>query len=189
MVDIQDILNAGKVIPVLAYNGVDEAVRHPTALEAIKAVQNDLPNDAYVGVGTIMNPSLLKAAMDTGACFGVSPGLTPALAKAIKNSGWAFLPGTATLSEAMSAHYEGFNVLKFFPASASGGPSFLKAAGAVLPNVQYCPTGGVNPSNAQEYLSLGNVPVVGGSWIVARDSDGNVDQAKTGEKASALNKI
>jgi 2-dehydro-3-deoxyphosphogluconate aldolase/(4S)-4-hydroxy-2-oxoglutarate aldolase len=204
MTDLQTILDAGKVIPVLAYNSIDEALktsrtlydagirvfeitlRHPIALEAITAVISDLPDDAHVGVGTIINPKLLDASMATGARFGVSPGLTPALRDALSHHDWPFLPGVATLSEAMTAHDMGFKVLKFFPASIIGGPDFLKAAGAVLPDVQFCPTGGINPGNARTYLALKNIPVVGGSWIVVRGKDGRVDQEKTREQALLL---
>lgn len=204
---LQDIIKAGKVIPVLAFSSVEEAIsvcrclyeenvrvfeitlRHPTAIDQIKAVNNDLPNDAYVGVGTILNVSLLKDAMATGACFGVSPGLTPALAKAVIDAKWAFLPGIATLSEAMKAQEYGFKMLKFFPANVSGGAGFLKAAQAVLRDVQFCPTGGVSPDNARDYLALDNTPVVGGSWMIVKDKSGQVDIKETRIKARALQTI
>lgn len=204
---VDDIFNAGPVIPVLAYTSVDEAVetsetlyragirvfeitlRHKTALAGIEAVAKALPADAMVGAGTIMNPDDLIRAIDAGVGFGISPGLTPDLAAAVLRSKLPFLPGTATISEAMTASDYGFKALKFFPASASGGAPYLKAAGAVLPAVRFCPTGGISPANKDEYLALSNVPVVGGSWIVVRGSDGKIDQEKTFENASLVAKI
>ena len=198
---LAEVFAAGPVIPVLAFQSEEEAVatsrtlyeagmrvfeitlRHPTALAQIKAVIDDLPNDAMVGVGTVMNPSLAAAAFDTGAVFGVSPGLTDALADKVIDMKWGFLPGVATLSEAMSAVNRGFSNLKFFPAEASGGAAFLKAAGAVLADTNFCPTGGVTPDNAGDYLALSHVPVVGGSWIVKRGADGAVDHDATAKAA------
>lgn len=207
MTNLNEILEAGKVIPVLAFTGLDEALltcrtlydaglrvfeitlRHETALEVIRAVIADLPGDAYVGVGTVMTPALLQAAIDTGASFGVSPGLTPELAEAVRKSGWAFLPGVSTVSEAMVARSAGFSVLKFFPAEASGGVDFLKSAKAVLNDIKFCPTGGIKPANAGAYLSLDNVPVVGGSWMVVRDGNGLIDQKKTRDKTLEIRHI
>lgn len=207
MTHVNDVLNASPVMPVLAYNGVDEAVevssllfecgvrvfeitlRHETALEAIKQVKAALPGDAIVGAGTILSPDLAKAARNAGAAFGVSPGLTKELGTAVRAMGWAFLPGISTISEAMAARDMGFEALKFFPASVSGGPGFLKAAGAVLPDIQFCPTGGITPETASDYLTLGNVPTVGGSWVTPRGADGSIDLDKTKEHAIAIQKL
>ncbi len=194
---IQACFEQTAVIPVLGFESVEEAVtisrilyeqgmkvleitlRHPTALDAIRAVIADLPDDAIVGAGTVMGPELAEMVVGAGAAFGVSPGLTPALAAKVKELDLAFLPGVATLSEAMNAVSLGFTHLKFFPATASGGVDFLKAAGAVLPEVQFCPTGGINPNNAAEFLALKNVPAVGGSWLTPRDATGKMDAAAT----------
>ncbi|MFQ5534937.1 MAG: bifunctional 4-hydroxy-2-oxoglutarate aldolase/2-dehydro-3-deoxy-phosphogluconate aldolase [Sphingomonadales bacterium] len=200
---ISDIFKAGRVIPVLSFQDVGEALlasrtlydagmrvfeitlRHESALASLRAVYQDLPADAIVGAGTVMSPSAVNAAMDAGAAFGVSPGLTPALTEAVQARDWPFLPGVATISEAMLAHDQGFKALKFFPASTSGGPGFLKAAGAVLPELRFCPTGGISPDNAEAYLANANTPVVGGSWIVTRADDGRIDLETTREKAVA----
>ena len=207
MTSIDQILNASKVMPVLAFKSVEEAVttcealyecgvrvfeitlRHDTALDAIKAVKVSLPADAMVGAGTILTPDLAKAAKNAGAVFGVSPGLTKELGTAIRAMGWSFLPGVSTLSEAMEATNMGFEALKFFPASACGGPGFLKAAGAVLPSTLFCPTGGITADTAGDYLSLGNVPVVGGSWVTPRGADGAIDLASTRECALAIKSL
>ncbi|NVJ98020.1 MAG: bifunctional 4-hydroxy-2-oxoglutarate aldolase/2-dehydro-3-deoxy-phosphogluconate aldolase [Alphaproteobacteria bacterium] len=192
MTDVVKVLEVSPVIPVLAFKSAEEAVevcrvlfdeglkvleitlRHETALDAIKAVCADLPNDAIVGAGTVITPELAKAAMVAGAEFGVSPGLTEELAKAVKALDWAFLPGVATLSEAMQAREWGFSALKFFPASLSGGPGFLKAVGSVLPDLTFCPTGGISADTAPEYRALKNVATVGGSWITPRGRDGKI---------------
>ena len=180
MSDIHSILAMGEAVEVsraLFESGVrvlEITLRHETALEAIEAVAKALP-DAVVGAGTIISPHQLQQVIDAGATFGVSPGLTPALAKAIKARDWPFLPGTATISEAMAAAEYGFDAVKFFPAEQSGGAGFLKGAGAVLPGLTYCPTGGINLAKAPDYLKLKNVACVGGSWLTPRGADGRID--------------
>lgn len=203
MTSVQDVLSQSPVMPVLAFESVEEALevcrvlynagmrvfeitlRHETALDAIKAVKADLADDAIVGAGTILSPDLAKAARNAGAAFGVSPGLTKELGSSVRAMGWAFLPGVSTLSEAMVARDMGFSALKFFPASLSGGPGFLKAAGSVLPDIQFCPTGGISAATAPDYLTLANVPTVGGSWITPRSDDGKIDLNRVRELASA----
>ena len=207
MTSVHDVLSQSPVMPVLAFKSVDEALdvcrvlydvgvrvfeitlRHDTALDAIKAVKADLAADAIVGAGTILSPDLAKVARNAGAAFGVSPGLTKELGSAVRAMGWAFLPGVATLSEAMAARDMGFNALKFFPAALSGGPGFLKAAASVLPDIQFCPTGGVSAATAPDYLALANVSTVGGSWITPRGSDGKIDMAIARDLASAAMKL
>ena len=194
----------GKVIPVLSYRSVSEAVqttqtlydaglrifeitlRHPTALESIQALVTSLPDDAIVGAGTVLTPRQADQARSAGAHFGVSPGLSPALAQAVNELDWPFLPGIATVTEAMSAWNNGFTSVKFFPAEASGGRAFLKAAGAVLPDLSFCQTGGVTAQNAADYLALENVPVVGGSWMINRGPSGDIDQSSTSTLAKAI---
>lgn len=202
MTSVEDVLSKSPVIPVLAFKSVDEALivcralyevgvrvfeitlRHETALDAIKAVKTDLPGDAMIGAGTVLSPDLAKVARNAGAVFGVSPGLTEELGGAVRAMGWAFLPGVATLSEAMAAQDMKFTALKFFPASISGGPGFLKAAGSVLPDIQFCPTGGISAETASEYLALSNVPCVGGSWLTPRGEDGEIDLSVVRVRAS-----
>lgn len=207
MAHVNDVLTAASVMPVLAFKSVDEAVevssllyecgvrvfeitlRHETALDAIKHVKASLPADAIVGAGTILSPDLAKSARNAGAAFGVSPGLTKELGTAVRAMGWPFLPGVSTISEAMAARDMGFDALKFFPASVSGGPGFLKAASAVLPDIRFCPTGGITAATASEYLDLPNVPTVGGSWVTPRGEDGSIGLAETKARAEALNAI
>jgi len=202
MTSVEDVLSKSRVMPVLAFKSVEEALsvcrvlydagvrvfeitlRHDTALDAIRAVKADLANDAIVGAGTILSPDLAKVARNAGAVFGVSPGLTKELGSSVRAMGWAFLPGVATLSEAMAARDMKFTALKFFPASLSGGPNFLKAAGSVLPDIQFCPTGGISEATAPEYLALDNVPVVGGSWLTPRNESGEIDLAVVQDRTS-----
>jgi len=193
MSDVLAVLKKSPVIPVLAFKSAQEAVdvcrvlfdeglsvleitlRHESALAAINAVKEDLPADACVGAGTVITPALAEAAIEAGAEFGVSPGLTPELAAAVKKLNWPFLPGIATLSEAMQAREWGFTELKFFPANISGGTGFLKAVGSVLPDLTFCPTGGISVDTAPDYRALPNVATVGGSWITPRGRDGSID--------------
>jgi len=202
MVTVEQVMKMGPVIPVLAFKSAEEAVgvcralyeagirvfeitlRHESALDAIKAVKADLPDDAIVGAGTVLSPELAKAAVDAGCAFGVSPGLTPALAEAVKALNFPFLPGVATISEAMQAREWGFTALKFFPASVSGGPAFLKAVHSVLPDLIFCPTGGIKAGTAADYRAVPSVVTVGGSWLTPRSSDGSIDLTTVKELAA-----
>jgi 2-dehydro-3-deoxyphosphogluconate aldolase/(4S)-4-hydroxy-2-oxoglutarate aldolase len=132
----------------------------------------------HVGAGTLLNPGDVSAALEAGATFGVSPGATDRLLDAAETEGLPLLPGAATATEAMRLLERGYSVQKFFPAEASGGAGALKSIGAPIPQVSFCPTGGVSLANAQDYLGLPNVLCVGGSWVApsslvaARDWDG-----------------
>ncbi|RMB07732.1 bifunctional 4-hydroxy-2-oxoglutarate aldolase/2-dehydro-3-deoxy-phosphogluconate aldolase [Eilatimonas milleporae] len=200
---IDDILKVSPVIPVLSFRAVDEAVsvcrclyeeglkvleitlRHPAAVDCIRAVRADLPDDTIVGAGTILDSDRAWEAHNAGATFGVSPGLTKTLGDTVKAMDWPFLPGIATLSEAMMAKEHGFTALKFFPAEISGGIGFLKAVGSVLPELTFCPTGGVTGATAASYLALKNVAAVGGSWLTERNKAGEIDPAIVRTKAAA----
>ena len=182
MTSARDIVTRGPLIPVLTIadpahatpvaealvaGGVtvlEVTLRTPAALEAIAEIVRTCPA-ATVGAGTIRDADQLAAAIGAGAAFGVSPGTTPRLAAAVAESGLAFLPGVATASEAMALAERGFDVVKFFPAEAAGGTSTLRAWQAPLPELRFCPTGGVSRDNAGDYLALANVACVGGSWI------------------------
>ncbi len=139
-------------------------LRSAAALDAIAAIRDRVP-DAVVGVGTVRTPQQLDAAVHAGARFGVSPGLAEDLALAARASGIPFLPGVSTASEAMRAAELGFLVQKLFPAEAVGGAALLKAWHGPLPDLIFCPTGGIHAGNAARYLALPNVGCVGGSWL------------------------
>lgn len=179
---IQDICAAAPVIPVLTINSIEDSVplaqalvsgglpvleitlRTGIALEAITAIRNTCP-DAIVGAGTIRSPDHVKQCIDAGAQFGVSPGSPKALVKSLDVQSFPFLPGCATPTEAMELVAQGFSYLKFFPAEAAGGVAMLKSMASPLPDIKFCPTGGIGPDNARDYLMLPNVVTIGGSWV------------------------
>lgn len=181
---VERVMRLAPVIPVLVIEEIDHALpiaealvagglpalevtlRTPCAIEAIK-VMKQVPG-AVVGAGTVLTPDDLARSIDAGAEFIVSPGLTPRLAEAALKSGVPFLPGTANASDVMLAMEWGFDRLKFFPAMAAGGPPALKAISAPLAAARFCPTGGVTPENAPEWLALDAVLCVGGSWMVPK---------------------
>ena len=185
MSQVQNMLQGTTVIPVLAFTEVAPTLRmiermlgaglkvieltrrSDVARETLRQAKAAFGADGIIGMGTIMTPDQLAESNDDGADFGVSPGLTPSLTTAIQASALPFLPGTSTVSEAMRAREAGFDVVKFFPAEQSGGAGYLKAMGAVLPDLKVCPTGGVSDKNAQDYLALPNVICVGASALSA----------------------
>lgn len=142
---------------------LEVTLRTPAALAVIREIAT--VKGGVVGAGTLITPDDVKAAKDAGAMFGVSPGATDELLAACEAEDLPLLPGAATATEAMRLLARGYDVLKFFPAEAAGGAPALKAIGAPLPQISFCPTGGVNPANAQAYLSLSNVICAGGSWV------------------------
>ena len=145
-------------LPVL-----EVTLRTAAALDVIQAMTS-VPG-AFVGAGTVLNAEDVHRAHRAGATFAVSPGLTDALIAPCEECGLPLLPGVATASEAMQARDAGYQMLKFFPAGPAGGPNYLKALGGPLPGLRFCPTGGVTPENAIDYLALPNVVCVGGSWV------------------------
>ena len=183
--NILAVMRVGPVIPVLVIEDLAQAVplaqalvaggvrvlevtlRTPVALAAIRAMADEVP-EAIVGVGTLTRPEDFSEARDAGACFGVSPGLTPALIEAAKESGLPLLPGVMTPSEVMTARAAGFHQLKLFPAQPAGGIDMLKALAGPFPDVIFCPTGGISAETAPEFLALPNVGCVGGSWLTPK---------------------
>ena len=143
---------------------IEITLRTAAALDAIRAIAAEVAG-AAVGVGTVLRAADLAAAEKAGACFAVSPGTTPHLLDAAQHSALPLLPGAATASEAMYLLERGYRFAKCFPASAVGGVTLLKALASPLPQLRFCPTGGITPQNALEYLALPNVTCVGGSWL------------------------
>jgi 2-dehydro-3-deoxyphosphogluconate aldolase / (4S)-4-hydroxy-2-oxoglutarate aldolase len=148
---------------------IEIALRTQAALDGIKAIAENVP-DAHVGAGTIREPAQGKAAVAAGARFVVSPGATRLLLDASNDWGVPYLPGAATPSEMMQLAERGITFIKLFPAEAVGGVKLLKSLAAPLQELQFCPTGGVQPSNASNYLALPNVTCVGGSWMVPQSA-------------------
>ncbi|PZO77926.1 MAG: keto-deoxy-phosphogluconate aldolase [Mesorhizobium amorphae] len=164
------ITDAAKAVPLaraLARGGlplIEITLRTEAALEAIRRASAEVP-EAVVGAGTILSPAQYREAADAGARFIVSPGTTPSLLAEAETSVVPFLPGAVTASEVMAAREAGLSFLKFFPAEQSGGASFLKALSSPIPDIRFCPTGGITSANASSYLTLPNVACVGGSWV------------------------
>lgn len=168
---VQDARHARPLSEALVSGGLpmlEVTLRTPAALEVIREMA-DVPG-GIVGAGTLLTPDDVAAAVAAGARFGVSPGATPRLIAACAEAGLPLLPGAATASEVMALMEAGFTLAKFFPAEASGGAPALKAIGAPLPQMQFCPTGGVGPTNAMDYLRLKNVVCAGGSWVAPSDA-------------------
>jgi 2-dehydro-3-deoxyphosphogluconate aldolase/(4S)-4-hydroxy-2-oxoglutarate aldolase len=132
---------------------------------------------AQVGAGTVLSAHDAARARAAGAGFAVSPGATDTLIAACAAQGLPLLPGAATATEVMALLEKGYRTMKFFPAGPAGGPAMLKALGGPLPQVTFCPTGGVSPGNAADYLSLSNVACVGGSWVAPTEAMANGDWA------------
>lgn len=143
---------------------IELTLRTPVAFEAIAAIRRELP-EAWVGAGTVLNATDAQRAADAGALFAVSPGYTPAVHAACERLHLPWLPGVATASEVMQALDAGLSRLKFFPAVPAGGAPLLRAWAAPLPQARFCPTGGIDPGNAAQFLRLPNVACVGGSWL------------------------
>ena len=180
-----DIMHSASVIPVIAIDDPEHAVPLAKALVAggIRVLEVTLRTQyglgairamaqvegAIVGVGTLTQADEVAAARDAGAVFGVSPGLTPALIEGARKSGLPLLPGCMTPSEVMAAREAGFKQLKLFPAVPAGGVGMLKAIGGPLPDITFCPTGGISIETAPQFLALKNVACVGGSWLTPAD--------------------
>lgn len=190
-----DLVAHGPVIPVIVLQREQDAVplaeallaggvkvlevtlRTPAALACIEAIARAVP-EAIVGAGTLRSVADAEAALDAGARFGVSPGYRSDLGHACRNLGLPLLPGVASASEVMAANDGGYDFLKFFPASAAGGVPMLKALAGPFPDIVFCPTGGITPENAAQYLSAPNVKVCGGSWLTPADAVAAGDWAR-----------
>lgn len=180
---IDEILEKATVIPVIEVEALASAaplaralkqvrvveltLRTPCALDALEAMKDAAP-ELIVGMGTIRTAADIERALAAGADFLVSPGATVPLLAALEQSGAPALPGVATASEAMTARAAGFRAMKFFPAEAAGGIAWLKTLAGPLPDLVFCPTGGIGAEMAPDYLALPNVACVGGSWIATR---------------------
>ncbi|WP_250458602.1 bifunctional 4-hydroxy-2-oxoglutarate aldolase/2-dehydro-3-deoxy-phosphogluconate aldolase [Microbulbifer litoralis] len=182
--NLSAVLEQAGVVPVLVIDKVEDALplaealvegglnvleitlRTEAALAAVEEIARHLP-DAHVGTGTVLNGDDIQRSVDAGASFLVSPGATGSLLDAAEKTEVPLLPGAANPSEVMRLLERGYRYQKFFPAQAAGGVPMLKSIGGPLAQVQFCPTGGVGPGNAADYLALPNVVCVGGSWMAA----------------------
>ncbi len=167
---IEDAARARPLAEALVAGGLpvlEVTLRTPAALDAIRAMAQ-VPG-AIVGAGTLLGPDDVAAAQAAGAVFGVSPGATTRLLDAAESAGLPLLPGAATASEIMALYERGYSVQKFFPAEAAGGVPALRAIAGPIPQVRFCPTGGIGADTAARWLALGNVLCVGGSWVAPAD--------------------
>src|SRR3954471_12986419 len=167
---------------------IEVTLRTKPAVAAIAKIAAEVP-DGIVGVGTVTRAGDIAAAISAGAKYLVSPGTPAELAAALADASVPVLPGCATVSEAMALSARGFKVLKFFPAEASGGIAWLKSVAAPLPDLKFCPTGGIDGKNIAAYLGCPNVLAVGGSWVAPKDAIAAGDFArvtKLARDASAL---
>ena len=183
----QDVFSQGPVVPVLVIKDVKHAVplakaliaggirvlevtlRAEAALDVIKAIATEVP-DAIIGAGTVTNAKQLAEVEAAGAMFAISPGMTSDLLDAGNKGGISLIPGISSISELMRGIDFGYTHFKFFPAEASGGVKAIKAIGGPFPDIAFCPTGGISPTNYLEYLSLPNVRCAGGSWLAPDDA-------------------
>jgi len=178
-----DLLSGIRALPVVAIDSVDDAVpladalalgglpaievtlRTPVAFDAIAKLQKERPK-LLIGAGTITSGAQMKTCAALGVKFAISPGLTPALLEIAHELKMPYLPGTATASDVMTGIQHGWSEFKFFPAEAAGGPDMLKSWAGPFPDIRFCPTGGINAQNAESYMALPNVVMVGSSSMM-----------------------
>lgn len=199
---LRDLLGKVRVVPVVTLHRAEPAaplaralaagglpvievtLRSPAALEAIAAIAREVPG-AVVGAGSLRTPAQIVEAQAAGARFGVSPGHTAALLDAAEAAGVSYLPGAASASEAMALFARGYDLVKWFPAGPLGGTATLRALAAPLPEIAFCPTGGVGPDNLADYLACPNVACVGGSWLAPAELVAAADWAEIEARARA----
>lgn len=188
----QTVFAASPVVPVMVIERLENALpmakallaggisvfeitlRTDCALDAIRTIAEAMP-EAMVGAGTVLTAKQYDDAVAAGAKFAISPGMTPALLNHAKNGNAPLIPGVATPSEIMQAMELGYTDLKFFPAETNGGAKALAAIAAALPQISFCPTGGINPANVEQYTALKCVATVGGSWMLPKTLTDNGD--------------
>ena len=197
---LRQIMTRARVLPVLKIADADHAVplaralaagglsvlevtlRTEAALDAIERIARAVP-EVTIGAGTLTRPEDFARVAAAGGSFAVSPGFSPRLADAARDAGLPFLPGVMTPSEAMAARDHGCDSLKLFPAVPAGGLALLKAIRGPLPELAFCPTGGLGPNNFREYLELPNVLCVGGSWVAPSSAVADGDWSRITELA------
>lgn len=167
VIALHDVAHAVPLAHALLAGGIDVmeiTLRTPQGLAAIAAVARHVP-EMHVGAGTVTRAAEVAQVVDAGATFALSPGCTAALVAAIDHAQLPFIPGVMTPSEVMTARDWGFTLMKLFPAAQAGGLAMLQALNGPLPDVRFCPTGGVSLSNLPDFLALPNVAMAGGSWL------------------------
>ncbi|MFD7459134.1 MULTISPECIES: bifunctional 4-hydroxy-2-oxoglutarate aldolase/2-dehydro-3-deoxy-phosphogluconate aldolase [unclassified Streptomyces] len=175
--DAADAVPLARALVAGGLPAIEVTLRTPGALPAIRAIADAVP-EAVVGAGTVITPGQADEAVAAGARFLVSPGWTDVLLAAMRGSGVPFLPGVSTTSEVVALLERGVREMKFFPAEAAGGTAYLRSLSGPLPQARFCPTGGIGPASAPDYLALPNVGCVGGSWMLPADAVAARDWAR-----------
>jgi len=201
-----DLAGHGPVIPVIVIDRLEDAVplaealvaggvrvlevtlRTAVALRCMEAIAKTVP-EAIVGAGTVRSVADVQAAKNAGCQFAVSPGYLPAIGRACRDVNLPWLPGVATGSEVMEANADGHSFLKLFPATAVGGIALLKSLAGPFADVMFCPTGGITPQTAPDFLGLPNVPVCGGSWLTPADAIATKDWARITQLAREAQRL
>ncbi|MFF9025877.1 bifunctional 4-hydroxy-2-oxoglutarate aldolase/2-dehydro-3-deoxy-phosphogluconate aldolase [Streptomyces eurythermus] len=184
LADAADAVPLARALVAGGLPAIEVTLRTPAALEAIRAIAGEVP-EAVVGAGTVVTPEQVGEVTAAGARFLVSPGWTESLLTAMRASGVPYLPGVSTASEVVALLERGVREMKFFPAQAAGGTAYLRSLAGPLPQARFCPTGGIGPATAPEYLSLPNVGCVGGSWMVPAEAVAARDWDRIEELARA----
>jgi 2-dehydro-3-deoxyphosphogluconate aldolase/(4S)-4-hydroxy-2-oxoglutarate aldolase len=187
---VENAASAADLARALVAGGLpalEVTLRTTAALDVIREMAS--VEGGVVGAGTLLTPADVVAAKEAGALFGVTPGTTDRLIDAALDAELPLLPGAATATEALRLLERGFSIQKFFPAEASGGVPALKSIGAPMPQIRFCPTGGVTLKNAPDYLALSNTICVGGSWVAPKDAVDAQDWARITELAAEASKL
>jgi len=197
----KELFAMGPIVPVLVIKDVEDALpiaeallkadvkvlevtlRTPAALDVISRIAKELP-EAIIGSGTVTNRDMLQRSYDAGAKFAISPGLTKDLLQAGNEGNIALIPGISSISELMDGLDYGYDHLKFFPAEASGGVKAIQSIGGPFADIRFCPTGGINLKNVNNYLALNNVACCGGSWLVSDEIVATKNWSKITELAN-----
>jgi 2-dehydro-3-deoxyphosphogluconate aldolase / (4S)-4-hydroxy-2-oxoglutarate aldolase len=188
---LNDAAHAVPLAHALLEGGIDVmeiTLRSNVALQSMEAVARAVPQ-MHLGAGTVTRAAEVAQVIAAGASFALSPGCTDDLVRAVREANLPFIPGVMTPGEVMRARDHGFTLMKLFPASQAGGIGMLKALGAPLPDVRFCPTGGVSVDNLRDFLKLPNVAMAGGSWLTPADLLRSGDWAaitKLAREATAL---
>lgn len=183
---VDDVAQAKPLAETLVAAGLpvlEVTLRTPVALDVIR-IMSEVPG-SIVGAGTVLTARDVENVKAAGAEFAVSPGVTDNLLAAVRDQEMPLLPGAVTSSEVMALMDHGYDTLKFFPAEAAGGIPLLKSLGGPLPDVHFCPTGGISAQTAADYLALPNVLCVGGSWVTPKSMVAAGDWAGIGDLAQA----
>jgi len=181
--DVEDALPIAEALLAADVKVLEVTLRTPAALDVISIIAKELP-EAIIGSGTVTNREMLQRSYDAGAKFAISPGLTKDLLQAGNEGNIALIPGISSISELMDGVDYGYYHLKFFPAEASGGVKAIKSIGGPFADIRFCPTGGINLNNVNDYLALSNVACCGGSWLVSDEIIATKNWSKITELAN-----